>query len=137
MRRDAFERALAKAGSDALALYRGELLPGHYDDWIDEERLRLAALAERAEAALRPRRRRADAAARSRRLQPAGGGRRERSPLPIYLTRFFGREADAARLREALVAHRLVTLLGPGGAGKTRLATEVAAAWRAGRRAAS
>jgi predicted ATPase len=57
--------------------------------------------------------------------------RRERSPLPVYLTRFFGRDADAARLREAIAAERLVALLGPGGGGKTRLAAEIAAAWRA------
>jgi DNA-binding SARP family transcriptional activator len=41
--------ALVRAGrhAEALALYRGELLPGFYDDWIDEERLRLAALRDR------------------------------------------------------------------------------------------
>ncbi|MCE9660544.1 MAG: NACHT domain-containing protein [Burkholderiales bacterium] len=127
-----FERAMREGRhADALALYRGELLPGHYDEWIDEERMRLTALAERAEAALS----RAGAAptppAAPLASSPPAVARRERSPLPLYLTRFFGREADVARLREALVGDRLVTLLGPGGGGKTRLATEVAAAWRA------
>ncbi|MCE3551280.1 winged helix-turn-helix domain-containing protein [Pseudonocardia sp. RS11V-5] len=43
---------------------------------------------------------------------------------PPPLTSFVGREADADRLRELLRTGRLVTLVGPGGAGKTRLARE-------------
>ena len=42
-------------------------------------------------------------------------------------TSFIGREAELAEVKEALKAHRLVTLTGVGGVGKTRLATEVAA----------
>ena len=42
-------------------------------------------------------------------------------------TSFIGREAELAEVGEALKAHRLVTLTGVGGVGKTRLATEVAA----------
>jgi predicted ATPase len=42
-------------------------------------------------------------------------------------TSFLGREAEVADLQTALKAHRLVTLTGPGGVGKTRLALEVAA----------
>jgi tetratricopeptide (TPR) repeat protein len=34
----------AGAAAQALALYRGELMPGHYDDWVHTERQRLAAL---------------------------------------------------------------------------------------------
>lgn len=44
--------------------------------------------------------------------------------LRARLTSFVGREADLAGLRSDLAAHRLVTLLGPGGAGKTRLSQE-------------
>ena len=42
-------------------------------------------------------------------------------------TSFIGREAELAEVEEALKTHRLVTLTGVGGVGKTRLATEVAA----------
>jgi predicted ATPase/DNA-binding SARP family transcriptional activator len=50
--------------------------------------------------------------------------------LPVQLTRFFGREAEIARLTELLSSPvtRLVTITGPGGSGKTRLA--IAAAGR-------
>lgn len=55
--------------------------------------------------------------------QPAGAGR-----LPAQPTRFIGRRAELARLRQMLLLpeYRLITLIGPGGAGKTRLAVEVA-----------
>jgi predicted ATPase len=46
--------------------------------------------------------------------------------LPAALTSFVGREAEIARLRELLAVARLVTITGPGGTGKTRLAVEVA-----------
>ncbi|MCM2577997.1 AfsR/SARP family transcriptional regulator [Streptomyces meridianus] len=47
--------------------------------------------------------------------------------LPSRLTRFVGREAESERLTAAFGTSRLATLYGPGGAGKTRLATEFAA----------
>ena len=44
------------------------------------------------------------------------------------LSRFVGREGELARVRAALAGPtRLVTLLGPGGIGKTRLAEELVA----------
>ncbi|MGW7541189.1 BTAD domain-containing putative transcriptional regulator [Streptomyces sp. NPDC054770] len=46
--------------------------------------------------------------------------------LRARLTSFVGREADIETIRGDLAAARLVTLLGPGGAGKTRLSQEAA-----------
>jgi predicted ATPase/class 3 adenylate cyclase len=46
--------------------------------------------------------------------------------LPNQLTRFIGREQELVRVKELVAEHRLVTLTGPGGTGKTRLALEVA-----------
>jgi predicted ATPase/DNA-binding SARP family transcriptional activator len=48
--------------------------------------------------------------------------------LPLRLTSFLGREEDLRRVRQLLNGHRLVTVLGPGGVGKTSLALEVARA---------
>ncbi|MDX3849557.1 AfsR/SARP family transcriptional regulator [Streptomyces sp. AK02-01A] len=66
-----------------------------------------------------------------RRAGPAGGTADRRSPAPYgnlraRLTSFVGREADIEAIRDDLGRARLVTLLGPGGAGKTRLSQEAA-----------
>src|SRR5712692_3761884 len=50
------------------------------------------------------------------------------SKLPAPLTRFVGREAELARAAGLLTGTRLLTLTGPGGAGKTRLALRLASA---------
>jgi predicted ATPase/class 3 adenylate cyclase len=47
--------------------------------------------------------------------------------LPVQLTSFVGREAEIHDVRQLLADNRLVTLTGAGGAGKTRLAIEIAA----------
>ena len=47
--------------------------------------------------------------------------------LPVQLTSFVGREAELAELRPLVSEHRLVTLVGAGGCGKTRLAVQLAA----------
>ncbi|GGQ69014.1 hypothetical protein GCM10010216_33670 [Streptomyces flaveolus] len=47
--------------------------------------------------------------------------------LPAPLTAFIGRVRERGELAEAVRAHRLVTVTGPGGVGKTRLALAVAA----------
>ena len=207
-----FEAALkraAGAGDDfqseisallkADTLYQGELLPGHYDDWVLTERRhlaeahldalhRLAALYEQAgelDLAITYIRRMLDAdplqeeahcdlmrllaasgrsAAALRQFQElerlldrelgaapsvaaraladrirhnelppaasvAASGSTYFPPLPIPLTRFFGRDSELARLHQTVRDEktRLVTLLGAGGSGKTRLALEGAA----------
>ncbi|MBB3326170.1 BTAD domain-containing putative transcriptional regulator [Microlunatus antarcticus] len=52
-----------------------------------------------------------------------------RSNLPGPRTSFVGREDDLDRVLGALDTSRLVTVVGSGGAGKTRLAVEAAARW--------
>ncbi len=47
--------------------------------------------------------------------------------LPLQLTSFIGREDEIAECCSFLLANRLLTLTGPGGTGKTRLALQVAA----------
>lgn len=51
-----------------------------------------------------------------------------RSNLPIQLNSFIGRERELAQVKRLLGSSRLVTLIGAGGCGKTRLAIEAAAA---------
>ncbi|MGH9035255.1 MAG: ATP-binding protein, partial [Acidimicrobiia bacterium] len=51
-----------------------------------------------------------------------------RRPPPVPVSSFVGREDDLTCLRALLEEQRLVTLVGPGGVGKTRLGLEVAAA---------
>ena len=46
--------------------------------------------------------------------------------LPLELTTFVGRQDDVATVGRMLLEHRFVTLTGPGGVGKSRLALRVA-----------
>jgi len=109
-----FEQAL-RAGrtQEAAALWRGELMPGHYDEWVLQERQRLAALHDRL----------------PEEPVPSVPAALPATPLPHYLTRLFGAELPLARVHQQVRTQRLVTLLGPGGSGKTRLAVEVAQAF--------
>ncbi|WP_432174685.1 BTAD domain-containing putative transcriptional regulator [Streptomyces sp. Tue6028] len=49
-----------------------------------------------------------------------------RTRLPVPLTELVGRDADVERVRQLLDHARLVTVVGPGGVGKTRVALEAA-----------
>ncbi|MDP8931409.1 MAG: AAA family ATPase [Actinomycetota bacterium] len=51
-----------------------------------------------------------------------------RNNLPLQLSSFVGRERELAQIRKLLEENRLLTLTGPGGSGKTRLALQLAAA---------
>jgi predicted ATPase len=93
------------AAAPARALYGGELMPGHYDDWVLERRRQLAALHEQLADTTLP--------------DPE-------APLPAVWTPAFGLEAPLQALPALLAAHRLVSVVGPGGCGKTRLALELA-----------
>jgi predicted ATPase/DNA-binding CsgD family transcriptional regulator len=50
----------------------------------------------------------------------------QRSSLPVHLDSFVGRRRELGEVRRLLERARLLTLTGPGGAGKTRLATRAA-----------
>jgi predicted ATPase/DNA-binding SARP family transcriptional activator len=50
-----------------------------------------------------------------------------RHNLPVQLSSFVGREREMREIERLLVSSRALTLTGPGGAGKTRLAIEAAA----------
>jgi predicted ATPase len=54
--------------------------------------------------------------------------KKARHNLPVMPTEFIGRQAEVDELRSLVDHHRLVTITGVGGCGKTRLAVEVAAA---------
>jgi predicted ATPase/DNA-binding SARP family transcriptional activator len=61
-----------------------------------------------------------------------GGRKPERREQPVKsnlrseLTSYVGKDADVTAVRDLVAEHRLTTLIGPGGSGKTRLATETA-----------
>ena len=48
--------------------------------------------------------------------------------LPVRLSSFIGRDHEVKELTGRLADHRLVTIVGSGGAGKTRLAIQTASA---------
>lgn len=113
-----FERLVRqKRFAEAVALYAGDLLPGYYEDWILLERNRLTALYER----LSPEQALIVNVEDSRRAE-----KDRQVSLPSYLTEFVGRENERRQLSAHLTEHRLVTITGLGGSGKTRLAVETA-----------
>ena len=57
---------------------------------------------------------------------PAAEWSRPKHNLPVQLTTFIGREKDRDEISKLIARNRLVTLIGPGGMGKTRLSLELA-----------
>lgn len=104
----------------ARACWQGEFMPGHYDEWIVEERMRLQALYDRIgpTVAAEP----ADAPAPPAVPQP--GPWRQ---LPRHGNTFIGRETELRTLARSLAEQRLVWITGPAGSGKSRLAAEFGA----------
>lgn len=108
--------ARARDAHGAKSAWRGEFLPGFEDSWVQEERERLNALHDQLPDASPPL---ANAASSMR-----GAAGPLRLGVPAPLTGFHGRDAELARLSIALESSRLVTLAGPAGVGKSRLAIE-------------
>jgi predicted ATPase/DNA-binding CsgD family transcriptional regulator/DNA-binding XRE family transcriptional regulator len=63
--------------------------------------------------------------------RPSGADGGQADQLPVARSSFVGRERELAELARLIGQSRLVTLIGPGGAGKTRLAAEVLSRSRA------
>ena len=113
-----FEQAVVSARASpkaagyraALALYGGELLPeNRYDDFASGRREELTGLRDGLE----------------RELAALGSAPGPRG-LPADASSFVGRSRELGELRSLLARTRLLTLSGTGGAGKTRLALELA-----------
>lgn len=123
----AFEKAW-KAGRKEEAAHLaggGTLLPGYYDVWILDARNRFDMLLEDLSETAPNVAKEAHESMVTAELPPPQPTHFE-SRLPLYLTRFFGRETEQKQLLELVSENRLVTLTGPGGIGKTRLAVETA-----------
>jgi predicted ATPase/Tfp pilus assembly protein PilF len=108
--------ARAKRAGEARRLYLGPLLPGFYEDWALQERERLEELYEEV-------RDTADTAEPTTPSLPDIAPLLLLPPEPLCL---FGRDEELNRLGVLLAENRCVTLLGPGGIGKTRLALAAA-----------
>lgn len=88
-------------------------------EWHVEQILNRLGFNSRSEIAAWVGRTQAGAAVRAPRAMRTGN-------LPAPLTSFVGRDRESAALRELIEANRLVTIIGAGGTGKTRLALKLA-----------
>ena len=101
----------ARLASDAIAIWAGEpWTPSENFDWFERDLRRDHAKAVE--------------------LGGAARGVDFAQPIPAPLTSLVGREVELATVRDQLGVNRLVTIIGTGGAGKTRLAMETAAGER-------
>jgi predicted ATPase len=126
---DAIEyEALWQSGrqQEALLLAREPLLPDIYEDWALDVRMRYELQGENL---IPPKDDRSQPAGLLPALSaplppPLSQPKLMPSSLPLFLTHFFGRIEERRKLTELIHTHRLVTITGIGGMGKTRLATE-------------
>ncbi len=125
----AFEAAVKNGDfQTARDLFTGELLPTFYDEWILRERERLNGLLQSLPAARNTAPNLSEPLSSLAEKKTSDALPPARHHLPLYLTRFFGREAERERIRALLSEPRcrLITLTGAGGQGKTRLSVEAA-----------
>ncbi|REC97699.1 putative ATPase [Microbacterium sp. AG157] len=100
----------AAPAREALALWSGEVWTPHDGfDWLVRDLLEDRSHAERVVATAPP---------------PVAGSFSAADVTPAALTALVGRGVELDAIRERLTTDRLVTLIGPGGAGKTTLAVE-------------
>lgn len=122
-----FERLVA-AGQPRAArdLYRGEFMPGHFVEWVLEERDRHLSVFE-ALASGSPPTPNSDVG-RSVKFPKLSNPSDpvDRRLLLNYTTTFLGRDDEVSALERLLADHRLVTVSGSGGCGKSRLCAEIA-----------
>ncbi|MBS1712746.1 MAG: winged helix-turn-helix domain-containing protein [Armatimonadetes bacterium] len=117
-----FKEALVRGDTaTARAMYRGELMPGYYDEWLEDARFELTSLALDLEDGPRP-----EPLSEPR---PVAKWRRE---LPAEVTTFVGREDETRQVLDGLDRGRWVTVTGFGGIGKTRLTLQAARQWSEG-----
>lgn len=110
-----FEKAYAAGDlTRASGLLSAPLLPGLYDGWAADAQLRYQLLLDELPRA-------AESGGEPSQTFEAEALRHQ---LPRFLSAFFGREEEARFLGHLMESHRLVTVTGPGGVGKTRLAIE-------------
>ena len=110
--------------TEALSLWE-PFLAGSYEPWVLDEQMRLEALVDEARRALEGFPKAQEASRQERPMVPPLA---PADSLPLAFSRFFGREKECQEVVELLQCTRLVTLLGPGGVGKTRLSLELARA---------
>ncbi len=108
--------ALAHGGQILLSAVTAGLVEGFATVALGEFQLRGLARPERVHQVISPR--------LERDFPPLRGERGPTHNLPAALTSFVGRQAEIGTVAVRVAEGRLVSLLGPGGAGKTRLAIE-------------
>jgi|GEM_PF-4436508 len=113
---DTFREAVANEDvSTALGLYGGELLAGFYDEWIPAEALELEAIRERLPSS----------APKSPPVSPTPKQNADKDNLPQLTSAFIGRDRETEDLETLVSQSPLVTIVGFGGIGKTRISLEL------------
>lgn len=110
-------REAMEAGDEALAqtLLKGDLLPGYYDEWLDDIRFEIDSLGSELLSAF--------PAQKASVAMPTSP---HKVRIPAEATSFIGRESELEEIGILLDRNRWVTVTGFGGIGKTRLAQRAA-----------